>query len=419
MMNGCQKSSISRQSYNSLYVNPLNELRHSRSCSDYGCLASKGDDFEDFRHRDWKVLTDNKENAPPSNYENAVTGDKENAKPVNGSADAPKQFSKSKSLSTDRILKPSSLEYCMQINEPEKAFRLKLLDPTESENSSSLNIWDYSDSEAAPASSWSTLPNKSLICRPLPIDIGKCTCIIVKEATPEGLSGGTMFSLYTYEGQGRQNRKLAVAHHKRRNGRSQFTVAQNVKGLLMANSDDSFLGTVTANIMGSKYNIWNQGYRYDSHSKQPKSLLAVVAYVPTVTTCTGSYRSMRAYIPKHQSMSLSLKNSTQLQHGKGLPMDWEGKLDKVHQLFTRVPLYNKISKQYELDFRDRGRAGLRNQRSIKNFQLTLEENGRQTILQLGRVAKSKFVMDYRYPLTGYQAFCICLASIDPKICCTV
>ena len=25
----------------------------------------------------------------------------------------------------------------------------------------------------------------------------------------------------------------------------------------------------------------------------------------------------------------------------------------------------------------------------------------------------------RYPLTGYQAFCICLASIDSKLCCTV
>ena len=39
---------------------------------------------------------------------------------------------------------------------------------------------------------------RSLICRPLPIDIGRFTCIIVKEAKPNGLSGGTMYSLYTY-----------------------------------------------------------------------------------------------------------------------------------------------------------------------------------------------------------------------------
>ncbi|KAJ1428460.1 Tubby-like, C-terminal [Sesbania bispinosa] len=388
MMNGSQKSSTP---YTSLYSNPLNnvnELRHCRSCStDYGQLrlaSTKGDTFhfEDFRNDH-----DNKENA-------------------NGpSSSLPKPFSKSKSLSTDRVLKPTSLQFCMQMN-----------DPLDSQRSSSLNIWDYSDSDAAPASSWSTLPNKSLICRPLPIDIGRCTCVIVKEAMPQGLSGGSLFSLYTYEGQGRQNRKLAVAQHKRRNGRSQFIVAQNVKGLL-SNSDDSFLGTVTANLMGSKYHIWDQGHRHDSHSKQPKPPLAVVKYIPTVATCTGSHRSIKAYIPKHQSMSL--KNTAQVQHIKGLPMNWEGKLDKVHQLYSRIPLYNKISKQFELDYRDKGRTGLRVQRSVKNFQLTLEENGKQTILQLGRVGKSKFVMDYRYPLTGYQAFCICLASIDAKLCCTV
>nr|GMD62956.1 G2/mitotic-specific cyclin S13-7-like [Ipomoea batatas] len=34
--------------------------------------------------------------------------------------------------------------------------------------------------ETAPASSWPTLPNRSFQCRPLPVDIGRCTCVIVK-----------------------------------------------------------------------------------------------------------------------------------------------------------------------------------------------------------------------------------------------
>ncbi|MED6143551.1 hypothetical protein PIB30_007500 [Stylosanthes scabra] len=398
---GCQKSSISGQPYSSLYFNPLNEngdgdldlevrkkqsqsqsqsRTRTRSCSDYG-LGSLASEFED-----------------PGNKENK-------AAIINGSSLPSPKIKKKHfpSKSTDTILKPTSLQFCMQMNEPERAF-------------TSFNIWDwdYSDSDAAPASSWSTLPNRTLICRPLPIDIGTCTCLILKEPTPQG--HGTLYSLYTYEGQGRQNRKLAVAHHKRRNGRSQFTVAQNVKGLL-CNSDDTFLGTITANLLGSKYHIWDQGYRPNSRNTQPQLPLAVVRYIPTVATCTGSHRSMRAYIPKHQSMSL--KNITQLQHIKGLPLDWEEELQRVHQLFSKVPLYNKISKQFELDFRDKGRTELTIQRSVKNFQLTLEENGKQTILQLGRLGKSKFVMDYRYPLTGYQAFCICLASIDAKLCCTV
>ncbi|GAU31864.1 hypothetical protein TSUD_114750 [Trifolium subterraneum] len=332
----------------------------------------------------------------------------------NAIANVSPSLPKSLSTNTDnnKIVKPSSLQYCMQINDNDPP----LASSHSSHFSNSLKIWDYSDSDPAPASSWSTLPNKSLICRPLPIDIGRCTCVIVKEPMPQGLSNGTFFSLYTYEGQGRQNRKLAVAHHKRRTGRSHFTLAQNVKGLL-SNSDDTFLGTVTANLTGSKYLIWDQGYRRNTRSKQPKPPLAVVEYVPTIATCTGTHRSIKAYIPNHQSMSF--KTTNQVQHIKGLPMNWEGKLDKVHQLYSRDPLYNKSTKRFELDYRDKGRAELGIQRSVKNFQLTLEENGKQTILQLGRVGKSTFVMDYRYPLTGYQAFCICLASIDAKLCCIV
>ncbi|XP_016172253.1 tubby-like protein 8 [Arachis ipaensis] len=348
---GCQKSSISGQPYSSLYFNPLNE---------------NGDEDEVRQKRTrTRSCSDYGLRSLASGFEDD-SNKENNAAIINGSSislslPAPKIRKHFPSKSTDTILKPSSLQF------------------------------------------W-----------PLPIDIGRCTCLILKEPTPQG--HGTLYSLYTYEGQGRQNRKLAVAHHKRRNGKSHFTVAQNVKGLL-SNLDDTFLGTMTANLIGSKYHIWDQGYRPNSRNTQPKLPLAVVTYIPTVATCTGSHRSMRAYIPKHQS--LSLKNVTQLQHIKGLPLDWEEKWDTVHQLFSKVPLYNKISKQFELDFRDKGKAELRIQRSVKNFQLTLEENGKQTILQLGRVGKSKFVMDYRYPLTGYQAFCMCLASIDTKLCCTV
>ncbi|XP_028096691.1 tubby-like protein 8 isoform X1 [Camellia sinensis] len=395
MVSDFKNSSIPRQSsYNFLYLNPLTDLKHNRSSSDGGVALGA------------------------RMCQNPVTvfDDKENAVPNNGFCAVAKQIPNGKAYVRDRALKPSSLQLCMQMNEPDSNFGSKIWDPVGSDNTGSVNIWDYSDSEAAPASSWSTLPNRSLLCRPLPVDIGRCTCVIVKEALPEGLDGGNLYSLYTNEGQGRQDRKLAVAHHRRRNGRSEFVVAQNIKGI-SCSSDDSLIGIVTANLIGSKYHIWDQGSRINSQSKQSKPPLAVVSFVPTITTWTGSYRSMRVWVPKHQSMQL--KNTTQIQHISGLPKDWEGKMDKVHQLFSRIPHYNNISKQYELDFRDRTRAGLRVQSSVKNFQLILEKNGRQTILQLGRVGKSKYVMDYRYPLTAYQAFCISLASINSKLCCAL
>ncbi|CAL1354667.1 unnamed protein product [Linum trigynum] len=395
---------------------------HHHSCSDGDVLTAVA-----------RAFTDNKENNH-TNTSCCDNNDKENSVPFGGNLNSnSKSLSSStngslvlqqqkKCLSTGRVLKPSSstLQMCMQMNEPDRAFKSNKMiwdaSPcAQSDHSSSLNIWDYSDSEAAPASSWSTLPNRALLCRPLPLDVGKCTCLIVKEASTDGLGGGTLYSLYTNEGYGRQDRKLAIAHHRRHGGRSEFIIAHKMKGLVSC-SDESFVGNVTANLLGSKYHIWNQN-QLGSANCSKKPLLGVITFVPTIGTWTGSYRRMKAYIPKHHSMQL--KNTTQVQHVNGLPNDWEERRNKVNKLHSRTPRYNNVTKQYELDFRDKGRAGLKIQSSVKNFQLTLEENGKQIILQLGRVGKSKFVMDFRYPLNGYQAFCICLASIDSKLCCAV
>jgi tubby and related proteins len=60
------------------------------------------------------------------------------------------------------------------------------------------------------------------------------------------------------EGQGRQDRKLAVARHRRRRGRSEFIVAQNQDDIFCTSDDKNFLGTVAANLVGSKYQILGQ-----------------------------------------------------------------------------------------------------------------------------------------------------------------
>ncbi|GAB2293108.1 hypothetical protein Dimus_027321 [Dionaea muscipula] len=338
--------------------------------------------------------------------------DKENLVPSNsGSGSDVKLKEKRLFLKERRALKPSSLQLCMQLDDPGSVFRSKVWG---SEGSNSVNIWDHSDSEAAPASSWFTLPNRTLLCKPLPVDIGRCTCIIVKEASTKEFGGGTLYSLYTSEGQGRQNRKLAVAYHKRHNGHSKFFIAQNLKGTSFK-SDDSFRCSLTANLMGSKYYIWDQDSLPSSHSNHSKKLQALVAFMPTISTWTGSHRSMRVWIPKKQPLK---QRSSKPKHVNGLYKGREGKVENCYLLHSRVPQYNKVSKQYELDFRETGRGGLRIQSSVKNFQL-MDEKGRQILLQMGRVEKSKYLVDYRYPLAGYEAFCICLASIDSKLCCTV
>ena len=62
--------------------------------------------------------------------------------------------------------------------------------------------------------------------------------------------------------------------------------------------------------------------------------------------------------------------------------------------------------------------------SVKNFQLVASDESNPTnqehddvILQFGKVGKDMFTMDYRYPISAFQAFAICLSSFDTKIAC--
>ncbi|KAA8547377.1 hypothetical protein F0562_003759 [Nyssa sinensis] len=64
--------------------------------------------------------------------------------------------------------------------------------------------------------------------------------------------------------------------------------------------------------------------------------------------------------------------------------------------------------------------------SVKNFQLvaSVEPSHNvsaaeqdKVILQFGKIGKDIFTMDYRYPLSAFQAFAICLSSFDTKPAC--
>lgn len=64
--------------------------------------------------------------------------------------------------------------------------------------------------------------------------------------------------------------------------------------------------------------------------------------------------------------------------------------------------------------------------SVKNFQLVAAidpsvdvpaAEQEKVILQFGKIGKDIFTMDYRYPLSAFQAFAICLSSFDTKPAC--
>ncbi|KAF8387923.1 hypothetical protein HHK36_026585 [Tetracentron sinense] len=93
--------------------------------------------------------------------------------------------------------------------------------------------------------------------------------------------------------------------------------------------------------------------------------------------------------------------------------------DEILVLKNKAPRWHEQLQCWCLNFRGRVTVA-----SVKNFQLVASpENGpsgqehESVLLQFGKVGKDLFTMDYRYPISAFQAFAICLSSFDTKIAC--
>ena len=107
------------------------------------------------------------------------------------------------------------------------------------------------------------------------------------------------------------------------------------------------------------------------------------------------------------------------EQGKGRPL----------VLKNKSPRWHEQLQCWCLNFRGRVTVA-----SVKNFQLIAatqppaagaptpssqpaQSDHDKIILQFGKVGKDIFTMDYRYPLSAFQAFAICLTSFDTKLAC--
>lgn len=90
-------------------------------------------------------------------------------------------------------------------------------------------------------------------------------------------------------------------------------------------------------------------------------------------------------------------------------------------LKNKAPRWHEQLQCWCLNFRGRVTVA-----SVKNFQLVaagdpLHQGSSPeqypVILQFGKIGKDIFTMDYRFPLSAFQAFAICLSSFDTKPAC--
>ncbi|PAN41273.1 hypothetical protein PAHAL_8G031900 [Panicum hallii] len=212
----------------------------------------------------------------------------------------------------------------------------------------------------------------------------------------------------------------------------------------------------SAKVSCSRYSIAQVSYELNVlGTRGPRRMNCVMHSIPASCLEAGGSvpcqpDSIVAHSPGGSFSSVSLSKSSVMDHSMhfssarfsdvatGLGLGTEGRAlfddeecnDRPLVLRNKSPRWHEQLQCWCLNFRGRVTVA-----SVKNFQLvaaTQPAAGAPTpsqpapapppdqdkvILQFGKVAKDMFTMDYRYPLSAFQAFAICLSSFDTKLAC--
>ncbi|CAL9107980.1 unnamed protein product [Musa textilis] len=144
-----------------------------------------------------------------------------------------------------------------------------------------------------------------------------------------------------------------------------------------------------------------------------------------------SFRSMsfsRSSIIDHHSMDFNSSRFSDITVGTREGEDGDQIKERPLVLRNKAPRWHEQLQCWCLNFR--GRVTIA---SVKNFQLisviqpaagapmpsepAAPSEHDEVVLQFGKVAKDMFTMDFRYPLSAFQAFAICLTSFGTKLAC--
>lgn len=261
-----------------------------------------------------------------------------------------------------------------------------------------------------------------------------------------------------------ENDKLLLAARKIRRATSTDFVISLVADDF-SRASNTYVGKLRSNFLGTKFTIFDSQPPCDVttlsntrssrrfHSKQVSPRVPAFNY--SISTITYELNVLRTKGPRRMQCVMHSVPFSSIQEGgtaptptsfphsfdeqKSLSPDSKGKKAITDFSSTGLPelpispeseplvLKNKAPRWHEqlqcwcLNFKGRVTVA-----SVKNFQLVAAtepyhnipvEEQEKVILQFGKIGKDIFTVDYRYPLSAFQAFAISLSSFDTKPAC--
>ncbi|GJN10769.1 hypothetical protein PR202_ga28891 [Eleusine coracana subsp. coracana] len=208
---------------------------------------------------------------------------------------------------------------------------------------------------------------------------------------------------------------LLAARKYRRPACSEFLISLDACD--MSKGNGTYIGKLRSNFLGTKFTV------YDAHPPCDGAVASKDWSAHMIGSNTNSPRVLAGNYPvSHISYELNVMGS---RSKTGRPNGSASHLATQNE--NKMVLKNKSPRWHEqlqcwcLNFHGRVTVA-----SVKNFQLVVasDENAPtnqadhgDVILQFGKIGKDLFTMDYRYPISAFQAFAICLSSFDTKIAC--
>ncbi|CAL9203089.1 unnamed protein product [Musa hybrid cultivar] len=262
--------------------------------------------------------------------------------------------------------------------------------------------------------------------------------------------------------QSQKDKLLLAAHKTRRATSTDFVISLASDNFSRASN--AYIGRVRSNFLGTKFMVYDSQCPHDapvSSSSIPSNPKAPSKQVSPrhpagnydVATVSYEFNVLRTRGPRRIQCTMHSIPASSVPHGRGgvaAPTSFLQSVDERQQPLSSLPaakdeesargfpsdgptgsvpliLKNKSPRWHEqlqcwcLDFKGRVTVA-----SVKNFQLvaavdpsfgvSLAEQ-EKVILQFGKIGKNIFTMDYRYPLSAFQAFAICLTTFDTKPAC--
>jgi tubby-related protein 1 len=206
------------------------------------------------------------------------------------------------------------------------------------------------------------------------------------------------------------------AHNKTPNYAISMAKGQCGKGT------DAYLGKLRSDVCGLQWMAYGPGLnpsKADTKGKEATTIqnvrdeLVAVQYSASFWgTKPKGPRKMTMTIPRVQANGERLVCRTLNPQTEGLLALAGGQNQLVESFSNKSPKWNDTIGAYVLNFNKRVTEA-----SVKNFQLVSTSDPDTVYLQFGKVGKDAFNVDFRHPISPFQAFAICLTAFDYKLGC--